>query len=406
MKQMIMIALRDLSRNRRRSFFSALALGIGVALLLLMAGVVSGEMDIALDSAIQLQSGHLQVRVKGYNEDRTSLAYEDLVEAPDQLAAQIAQMAPVLAATPRLFATGIAAVGDRSVGLLVVGIDPASVANKPFRDGLIAGSFISADDREGVMIGQTLAEKIKVKAGDHLTLLVNTSNGDVDQQSFVIRGIYTTHTPGFDENTVFIPLAKAQAITRTENHASILFVLLKDKEQTNAVVSALQSSQYEVRTWQQMNQLILETGSLSSAFMVVLYIIVLAITATVVVNTMVMAVFERTREIGILAAVGMRSGRIMNMFLVESTILTLGGIALGLVMGGLMTLYATNVGFYIGNYGATGILIGETIYARLTLADTVTLTVVALIISLIASLYPARIAANMEPVEALRGGKG
>jgi ABC-type lipoprotein release transport system permease subunit len=406
MKQLFTLALRDLNRNRRRSFFSALALGLGLSLLLLMAGVVTGELAGSMDTAIALQSGHLQVRAKGYNEDRTSLAFEDLVGNPADLAAKIAQLPPVQVATPRLFASGIASVGDRSVGLRIIGIDPPSTANDPFRTGLVSGAFIGPDDREGVLIGQTLADKISLKTGDKLTLLVNTSGGDVDQQSFVIRGIFNTHTPGFDENTVLMPLAKAQAITRTENHASVLFIMLKDKEQTGAVAAALQSNLYEVKTWQQLNELTLQTEELAGAFMYVLYLIVLAITATVIVNTLMMAVFERTREIGILSAIGMRSNRIMAMFLMESGLLTLGGITIGLVLGGLMVAWATKYGIFIGNYGVTGILIGETIYAHLTLNDTLMLTVLAVAVSLVASLYPASLAARMEPVDALRGGRG
>jgi len=405
MKQLLIMALRDLGRNRRRSLFSALALGIGLSLLLLMAGVVNGEMEGALDSAIALQSGHLQVRSKSYNEDKTSLAFEDLVENPADLAVKIAQLPPVQVVTPRLFASGIAAVGDRSVGLRIMGIDPPSSANDPFRK-VLDGAFITADDREGVLIGQALADKIKIETGDRLTLLVNTSNGDVDQQAFVIRGIFNTHTPGFDENTVLMPIVKAQAITRAANHASILFILLKDKEQTGAVATALQSNQYDVKTWLQLNELALQTEQLANGFMYVLYLIVLAITATVIVNTLVMAVFERTREIGVLLAIGMRSGRIMTMFLVESAFLTIGGIIIGLMLGGLMVLWATQFGFHIGNIGATGLLIGDIIYAHLTLNDAVTLTVLTLIVSLIASLYPATLASRMEPVEALHGGRG
>ena len=402
MKQLLTMALRDLGRNRRRSLFSALALGIGLALLLLMAGVVNGEMEGALNSAITLQSGHLQVRSKTYTEDKTSLAFEDLVENPGDLAARIGQLPPVAVVTPRLFASGIAAVGDRSVGLRIVGIDPASPANDPFRKGLV-GAFLAPDDREGVLIGQTLADKIALKTGDSLTLLVNTSNGDVDQQAFVIRGVFNTNTPGFDENTVLMPLAKAQAITRADNHA---FILLKDKEQTGAVAAALTSNQYDVKTWLQLNDVAVQTEQLANGFMYVLYLIVLAITATVIVNTLVMAVFERTREIGVLSAIGMRSSRIMTMFLVESGFLTIGGIVIGLVLGGLMVLWATVFGFHIGNIGATGLLISDTIHAHLTLSDTVMLTALTLIISLIASLYPATLASRMEPVEALHGGRG
>ena len=159
MIQLIKMAYRDLGRNRRRSFFSSLALGMGLALLLLMAAVVDGEMRGAMESTIRLQSGHLQVEANSYDENRTSLAWEDLIEDPDQVAAKIATLAPVKVATPRLFASGIVAAGDESVGVRIIGIDPPSTANDPFRDGLVSGEFLKADDREGLLIGQPLAER-------------------------------------------------------------------------------------------------------------------------------------------------------------------------------------------------------------------------------------------------------
>jgi ABC-type lipoprotein release transport system permease subunit len=403
MIQLFKMALRDLGRNRRRSFFSSLALGLGLALLLLMAAFIHGEMSSAIDSTIKLQSGHLQVRAQSYDESKNSLKWEDLVADPTQIAAQIAALAPVEVATPRLFASGIVSVGNESSGVRIFGIDPASAANAPYRAGMLSGQFLTADDRQGVLIGQALADKLKLKTGDQINLSVNTSNGDVAQQLFTIRGIYSTHTNGFDSVTVFMPLAKAQTITQTENHASTIFILLKNADETAAVASALQSSQYQVLTWTQMNELILQTEDMANSYMVIFYLIVLGVTATVIVNTLIMAVFERTREIGILSAIGMKSRRILAMFLAESTLLAVGGVLIGLILGGLAVAYFTRFGFYIGNMGITGILIGNTVYTDLTLKDTVTLTIVAFVITLLAGFYPALLAARLEPVDALHG---
>ncbi|HQV30047.1 MAG TPA: FtsX-like permease family protein, partial [Thermoflexales bacterium] len=287
----------------------------------------------------------------------------------------------------------------------ITGVDPASAANDPYRSGILSGQWLGADDRDGIVIGQPMADKLGLKAGDKPNVLVNTANGDVDSQAFVIRGIYSTRTPGFDNGTIFMSLAKAQAITRAGDHASAIFVLLKDRDQTGAVVAALQTRQFTVLTWDRMNALLSDTEELANSYMILLYLIILAITATVIVNTLVMAVFERTREIGILSALGMRSGRIMAMFFAESAMLALGGIALGLIIGGAMVAYFGSVGYYIGDYGMTGLLFGERIYAVLTLKDAINLSIAALLVTLVASVYPASLAARLEPVEALRGGR-
>jgi ABC-type lipoprotein release transport system permease subunit len=365
-------------------------------------------MSNAMDSTIKLSSGHLQVRVQSYDENKNSLKWEDLIENPGPMAAQIAGLGPVQAASPRLMATGVLSQGDQTKGVGILGFDPDSAASNPFRKGMISGDYLTADDSGGVLIGKTLADKFKLKAGDTVNLLVNTSNGSVDQQAFTIRGIFSTHTPSVDENTVLMPLAKAQTITQTQGHASYIFILVKDIDQTQAVASALQPGQYVVKNYLEMNALVTQFEQMADSYFYLLYLIVLGITATVIVNTLVMSVFERTREIGILAAVGMKSSSIMAMFLIESFFLAVGGVIMGLVLGGLLVVYASNIGFSIfGNLGAsyTGFLLGDTIYGYFRIGDAVTLSIIAFIITLLAALYPAILAATLEPVDALHGGK-
>jgi ABC-type lipoprotein release transport system permease subunit len=356
-----------------------------------------------LQNTIRLQSGHLQIRPVSYEEGRISLKWEDLIADPGRVTQQIASLPQVAVATPRLVASSILTLSNESKSVQILGIDPDSAANRPFREGMIAGEFIAADDREGILIGNILADKLSLKVGDQVNLLVTTANGDVNEQLFTVRGIFTTRTPGYDENTIFMPLAKAQAITGTEGHASTIFVMLQNGEDAEAVAQAIQSTRYKVLTWREQNVFITQFEDYANAFFVVLYLIVLGITATVVTNTLVMAVFERTREIGILAAIGMKSRGIMAQFLAEAAFLATGGVIGGLVIGGALVAYFTVYGIYIGDYGITGVLFEDRIYAHLTLENTINLAIATYIITLVASLYPARLAARLEPVEALHG---
>jgi putative ABC transport system permease protein len=401
MIQLFKMALRNLGRNRRRSLLSSLAVALGLTLLVLMASVVAGEMRGAMQNTIQLQTAHLQIRAAAYDENKQSLDWKYLIADPQQLIEQLRVIPQVQSATPRLFASGIVTLGEQSRGVQVVGIDPTSGAYGPFRKGLIAGEFIQPDDRDGVMIGKPLADKLKMTVGSQVNLLVNRSDGTVDQQLFTIRGIYTTNTMAFDENTLFMPLSKAQSFTGTENHASAVLVFLQDREQADAVAAALKTPEYQVLTWKKMNELITEYESFADAYIYMLYLIILGITATVVTNTLVMAVFERTREIGVLAAIGMKGRRIMAQFLTEAGLLATGGVIGGVILGVLAAWYFNRYGFYIGNFGISGMLLQDTIYAYLQVKDLITLSIATYVITLVASLYPAILAARLEPVEAL-----
>ena len=403
--QILKMAFRDLGRNRRRSFFSALAVGGGLALLILMASVVQGEMGSALESAINLQTGHIQIRAATYDENKSSLKWEDLVANPDEIANKIAALDQVKAATPRLYASGFLSSGTQSAGAKITGIDPLSPASDPYREGVISGNYLSPDDRDAVLIGRPMAEKLKLKVGDNVSLSLNTAEGNVQDQTFTVKGIYTTNTYAFDSATVFLPLAKAQAMTQTENHASTVYVLLKDTTMTDTVVPVLSVPSYlEIKTWKDLNALFVEYETFAQSYIAIFYMIILAISASVIINTLIMSVYERTREIGILSAIGMRGGRIMMLFLAESSMLAVGGVIMGLIIGVLATLYFNVNGFYIGNMGL-GMAIADTIYAKLTMENLINLTIMTFVVTMLAGLYPAVMASRMQPVEALRAEK-
>lgn len=400
------MAFRDLGRNRRRSFFSALAVGGGLALLILMSSVLAGEMGSALESAINLQTGHLQVRAASYDENKSSLKWGDLIENPEEIAGMIGNLDQVKAATPRLYASGFLSSGNQSAGAKITGIDPSSPANDPYRNGIISGEYIAPDDRDAVLIGKPMAEKLNLNAGDKVSLSLNTADGNVQEQIFTVKGIYTTSTYGFDSTTVFLPLAKAQAMTQTENHASTVYVLLKDTNMTDAVAASLNiSSNLEIKTWRDLNALFVEFESFAQSYIGIFYMIILAISASVIINTLIMSVYERTREIGILSAIGMRGSRIMALFLTESSLLAVGGVIMGLIIGIAGTMYFNVNGFYIGNMGLSGMAMADTIYARLSVDNLINLTITTFIVTILAGLYPAVMASRMEPVQALRAEK-
>jgi ABC-type lipoprotein release transport system permease subunit len=400
------IAVRDLGRNKRRSGLTLIAVMMGLALVIVLHAFEMGAIQGSIDDNIRVQTGHVQVRAGSYDRDKVSLKWEDLLEEPQGLAAQAQMLAEVRAAAPVLWASGILNTVEESVGVRVYGIDPLSEIEAPFREGLVAGEFLAPDDRSGVLISRRLANNLGLTVGDDVSLLVNTSGEQPDEATFAIRGLYNTGLPGFDGVTVFLPLAKAQAFTRAGERASAIVALLHDREDADAVAAALDAPGVGVLTWRDLNQLMVEGMESAMGFLYMIYLIVLAIVAVVVANTLLMSVFERTREMGILAALGMKGRQIMAMFVLESAILGAIGVILGVVLGSLGVYYLATEGIYVGDMAASAvsadIAYGETMYARFQWADTAVLSVVCWIIMLLASLYPAWFATRKEPIDALR----
>ena len=399
------MAYRNLGRHRRRSILSGLALALGTALLMFIAAFFQGEMRSSMETTLRLNSGHIQVQDADYDPDKLSVAWEYLIENPEQVAAQIEALEQVQTATPRLFASGIVSVQDESVGVQIMGVVPDSEANAPYKN-LVSGKFVTADDREGIVIGYPLAESLGLNIGDQLTLLVNTSEGNVDEQNFTVRGIFTTGTSAYDKGIVFLPLAKAQAFSGAQNHASMIFILLHDREQADAVAAAIKSETYQIKTWTEMNELLVLVNDFSNAYLSFINLLVLGVTATVIVNTLLMSVFERTREIGILTAIGMKGRQIISLFLAEATLLAVGGTTFGALAGWAISAYFGKVGIFFGDLGISGdMLLQDRIYPYLTLDSAINLIITAFIITILASLYPARMASRMEPVEALHSAQ-
>ena len=405
MNYILKMSLRNLARNKRRSIFSALAVSIGTALLLFMSATLRGEMRGSLDLTINLYTGHLQIHTENYKDSNMSLKRADTIENPLEISRQIETITQVKAATPRLNASAVLAFKNETIGLQVIGIDPSSEANAIYREGLIDGEFLTADDRDGVLVGYPLAENLGLKVGDSIDLILNTSDGETDEQPFIIRGIYTTDTPGYDKATIFMPLEKAQTITRTENHASMIYILLNNMDDTDAVKAAIQAPGYVIEDWREMNKLIIIVEQLSNAMMFFFNLMVLGVTSTVIMNTLLMAVYERTREMGILGALGMKAKQIKALFLTEATLLAIGGVLVGLAIGIPLVLYYSHVGFVVGDIGISansGMMFGNSIYPDpTTFSDVISVSLAGLLITIASGYYPASQAAKMEPVDAL-----
>jgi ABC-type lipoprotein release transport system permease subunit len=405
MSRLWRIAIRDVIRNKRRSGLTLIAIALGLALVIALHSWEIGAMEGSIDNNIRVQSAHIQVRAESYEEDKVSLKWEDLLEDPQDVIAQAMSLEEVQSAAPVLWAGGILTTIEDSTGVRMIGIEPSAETSETYRENLF-GDFLDPDDRSGILISKRLAKNFNLSVGDDVSLLINTSGEAPDEALFTIRGLFDTGIPAFDELTVFLPIAKAQAFTRAGDRASAVMILLHDQEIVDTVASKLEAPGLKTLTWRDLNQIMLQARESSMAILYLFYLIILAIVAVVVANTLLMSVFERTREMGILAALGLKGQQIMSMFLMESAVLGALGVILGVALGSLATYFLATKGIHIGDMMAdqvsSELAYGETMYASFQWGATAILALVCWTITMLASLYPAWFATRKEPIDALR----
>jgi ABC-type lipoprotein release transport system permease subunit len=398
------IAYRDLIRNRRRSLLTLLAVALGMMVLIMMSGFIAGAISGGLRDNIRLNTGHLQLREDSYEVEKLSLLSRDLLQDSEALVAQAEALKEVQSAAPVLWTSGVLSTIRESTGLKVTGIDPTDAFHAPVREGIVQGAYFTPEGRGELLLGKRLADDMNITVGQRVSLAVGNASGQPEEAVFRVVGLFNTGIPSYDQNTVIMPLARAQAFTGTGNRASSIIVMLDDQEDTEKVAAALKAPGIKILTWRDLNSLILEAVGTARAFYYVIYFIVILVVAVLIANTLLMSVFERTREMGILAALGMKRRQIMLMFLFEAIILALAGIALGLVLGFAVVAYLARVGLGFSEdamASVEGFAYGSRMYAEFAPGEAIVLSLFMFVVVTLVSLYPAWYAARLEPVKAL-----
>jgi ABC-type lipoprotein release transport system permease subunit len=398
------IAYRDMGRNLRRTIITLTAIALGLALLIVMSGYIAGIFDGSLQNSIRINTGHLQIRAESFEEAKRSLLWGDLLQNPTGLIEKTRSIPEIKAATPVLWAGGVLSTMQDSVSIQVNGVDTSSTIYDFLGEGLVEGQVPAPDERGQIMIGLRLAKNLGIGIGSRISLFVGQSEGDPQEGIFTVGGIYNTGIPTYDEFTVIMPLSQAQAFTGAGERASAIMIMLHNSQDADRVASLLQAPGVKLLTWEELHEYLLVTIQSTMGFYYLLYGIVMLVVAVLIANTLLMSVFERIRELGILSALGMKARQILTMLLLEASTLALTGIGIGILLGVAVVLVLAKTGIPIGESVASvagGIALGTTLYTKLVPTDIITLSIALFIIILLASLYPARFAARLEPVEAL-----
>lgn len=408
MNTLFKIGARNVRRNVRRTLITALAIFVGVIVILLTRGLVSGIQLNLKAMTTETQLGDLQVHTAGYVNSAEgaplSLAMDDHAFPPT-----LAREAGAIAVAPRILFGGMISRGDASTMVIAQSIDPAvEYAVTPRkRDVISQGHGLEPGDSAGIVLAEGLAGALNATLGDTVTILTNTKSGAMNAADFTVVGLMAPSSPFENKRAAVVQLADAQTLLGMRGQVTEFALRLpsdasnEDTDAARTKLAALLASRgkFEVHTWRdlmpQINDIIKTQDAVLALVIAVLFFIVLV----GIVNTMLMSVFERVREVGTLMAMGMRGHQVVTMFIFEALTLGVIGAAAGAVAGMAIVALLNRAGLQMAPPGATIKMVLLVVLPQIYPLKAMGIAVLS---ALLAAVYPAWQASKLKPIDAIR----
>ena len=397
------LAWRNLWRNHRRTIIMLGAIGVGVWAMIFMTALTRGMVDQMITDSIGVLPGHVQMHHPDYKDDpsianRISISDADLKDKFDDAGFE--------AWASRVRVPAVITSERESRGVTLLGVDPAVEREISFFDyEEVEGRFLNDATDKGIVIGAELADTLETEIGKRVVLMSQDPDNEIADRGFRIAGLYSANTKAVEEAYAFIGKTTAQKMLRIGD-ATTEVVFLGDEYRNvepiyDAVTSAVDDS-VSVRRWYEIDTYLGTMMNVMDGFVLIWVVVIFMALSFGLVNTLVMAVFERVREIGLMLALGMKPASILGQIIIESMLL----MTLGLAVGNFLA-WATVIPLESGidvsivsegmeMWGASSVL-----YPKLYASDMILASVVVLILGFLASLSPAWRASRYEPVEAI-----
>lgn len=393
---------RNIWRNRRRTLISMSAIGVGLLLVVFYSGMMGGMFNEATTQLDAGGLGHVEVFADGYRKKKDvglSMGVLPKLELP-----------PGAEAGARVLARGLATSARGNEAVQVFGVDFAqeralSAHLRDVRQGALPG----ADDARGVLIGEQLAERLGLKVGAKVRLMVQRADLEMGADLFRVRGIFHSIAPAIGQRQVYVTEAAARELIGLEQGAHQLVIQLQEPSQADAVAAQLRAqlgAGHEVLTWGELLPVLKRMEALTNNVAFALAAFVYLLVGLGVLNTMLMSVLERTREFGVLMALGTRPARVVKVVLAESFWIATVSVVVGALLGGLLTWQFSQSGFQLQTGGESfqleGATISTLIKTRFSPADILKASSFVYVMALVVGLYPASRVTRLQPAEALR----
>ncbi len=406
MRLYLRLAWRNIWRHKRRTLIVAAAIGLGMGMMMMYDGLIDGFDEAIYGNAIRVLGGNIQVHAAGYSEQADSTPLLPMSNEQAVIDAALAQP-QVEAASRRINTGGLATSREGAFPVGITGIEPEKElpVSLPAQN-VVAGRYLTAEDQDMVFIGKGLADAMGLKAGDRFTLAGGAAHEQMRQRTMTVAGIFDLGMVEIEKRSVYMSLREAQELYGLGDQSTEVMITLEQMGEESKVIDALQPSLngFEVSSWETSFPELQAALATKGGVMNVFSVIIIVIAGIGILNLLLMAVYERTREIGLLGALGVKPRQISLLFLLEGAMMGLVGLVAGIVMGLLFNLLLGQIGLDFGKYASLTeymALISGKIYPSLGVDKLLQRGITVLIISVLAAFIPAREAAQNEPAEAL-----
>ncbi|MFW6136526.1 MAG: ABC transporter permease [Candidatus Aminicenantaceae bacterium] len=401
----VKLAWRNVFRNKRRTVIASTAIGIGLASLIFVDGLIIGMKDSMIRSATGSFLGEAQIHAEGYRQTRE---VEKTIHQPGEVQGELQQAGMVENFTPRVmsYAMITSAANVRSVQM--VGVEPESESGvSKIDDAVQEGTFFGEDSPRDVLIGSELAEILEVSLGDRVVITVSQAeSGDLSQEMFRISGMFHFNAQEMDKGMIFVRLGKAQEMLNLDggiHEIAVQFHNIQDSMDPELPFWERFSSRgNQAASWTELLPQLKAVFEMTAISRWVMFVLIASVVVFGIINTLFMSLYERLFEFGVLRAVGTRSGGVLRLMILEAGALGIISAGIGIVLGLVVTAVLAHTGIDYRGIEFAGSTIHELIYPVLNVHQFIFYPLGVIAFTALVGVYPAFTAARMSITEAMR----
>lgn len=400
------ISWRNIWRNKRRSLLTLGMLIVGLALFIFSWSFGDGFHDEMIRNVVQSEMAHIQIHAKGF---LNNPVLKTRITDPTRIEKIVSQNKEIKSFAPRLKAQALASTAYSSSNVAIIGIEPQLEKKVTvIQDKLVKGHYLDPNNGHEAMIGAKLAKKLEIDLGDKIIIMGQSFNGELKAIALKVVGLYYTSDESLDKYTVFMSLKDGQDFFVMDKSINEIAIMVKNESHIDSVVKELKNEfndpSFEVLSWRKANPGLVQFIEVDNWGLYIMIFIIAVMIGLEVYNTLLMSILERTREFGVMLAMGTKPGQIVIIVLFEALLMGLTMIVVGATIGGLSAFYFVvhPMDFSFVSSGMEMFSISKLIPFSLGWWHITYSSLIMLALVLLAAIYPARKAAGLKPVDAIR----